>query len=265
MRWTSYKYRMCILSNELYCEYPFQSSVADPECFIPDPALNFPSSGSNPYYFRIFENYKKNLKFTKKKNLPTTVSAIFYFILQTYNTWNTQSRIHRPKKRNIFFYLSALSFFAGSGTIIPDPGKSSGGSATLLSKHHLIPRTVENINVKCIHTYYSTVFILNLIGTLTHTVLHIYIPTSYKWIRKFCYSVTYSTHHPLEQQHYRLNNTFFTTTIRQLSAHCPSYPPPPIRHSLPPLLSTGLPYSSCTVQCTDLCIETPSVEIFFCL
>ena len=59
MRWTSYKYRMCILSNELYCEYPFQSSVADPECFIPDPALNFPSSGSNPYYFRIFENYKK--------------------------------------------------------------------------------------------------------------------------------------------------------------------------------------------------------------
>ena len=86
--------------------------------------------------------------------------------------------------------------------------------------------------------------------TDTYCSVYIYIPTPYKWIRKFCYSVTYSTHHPLEQQHYRLNNTFFTTTIRQLSAHCPSYPPPPIRHSLPPLLSAGLPYSSCTVQCT---------------
>ena len=32
----------------------------------------------------------------------------------------TQSRINRPKNRNNIFYLSALTFFAGSG-----PGKSS--------------------------------------------------------------------------------------------------------------------------------------------
>ena len=45
-------------------------SVVDPKLFIPDPdpALNFPSSGSNLYYISIFrKNTKTPLKFNQKE------------------------------------------------------------------------------------------------------------------------------------------------------------------------------------------------------
>ena len=49
------------------------------------------------------------------------LSAVFYFILQY------SLSMHTGLKWEMKVYLSALSFFAGSGTIIPDPdpGKSS--------------------------------------------------------------------------------------------------------------------------------------------
>ena len=56
------------------------------------------------------------------KNLP----SIYHFLLHTTVLQYTQSRIHRPKIGS--FYLSALLVFAGSGTIIPDPGKISGST-----------------------------------------------------------------------------------------------------------------------------------------
>ena len=78
------------------------------------------------FYVSLEIIFKKPLNSIIKKNLPT----ICHF-LHTSTTFlqHTQSRIHRFKMKNIFFlHLSALSFFAGSGTIItyPDPGKSSG-------------------------------------------------------------------------------------------------------------------------------------------
>ena len=54
-------------------------------------------------------------------NLPFSISYSTHTV--------TQSTIHRPKMRNKIFILSALSIFAGSGTIIPYP--SGSGSATL--------------------------------------------------------------------------------------------------------------------------------------
>ena len=79
-----------------------------------------------PILFKHNWKYKKNLKFTKKKNLPTICHFLLHCTVQY-----TQSRIHKPKIKNKIF----LNLFAGagSGTIIqdPDPGKSSG-SATLL-------------------------------------------------------------------------------------------------------------------------------------
>ena len=59
------------------------------------------------------EILKKTLNSIKKKNLPTICHFQFHIAVLQY----TQSRIHRLKSE----IKSALSFFAGSGIIIPDP------------------------------------------------------------------------------------------------------------------------------------------------
>ena len=65
------------------------TSVADPEWFIvdPNPGTNFLSFDSNPYYFSIFENYKKYLKFNQKEEstncLPFSIS---YYTVQSDST-----------------------------------------------------------------------------------------------------------------------------------------------------------------------------------
>ena len=72
-----------------------------------------------PYYLATFENYstKKTLNSIKKKNIP----IICHFLFQSTVLQYTQTRIHRPKMVNKISNLFALSFSAGSGTIIPDP------------------------------------------------------------------------------------------------------------------------------------------------
>ena len=92
------------------------TSVADPEWFIvdPNPGTNFLSSDSNPYYFSIFENYKKYLKFNQKEEstncLPFSIS--YYCTVLHY----TQSRIHRPKIKNIIIIYRPFLFL-----LDPDP------------------------------------------------------------------------------------------------------------------------------------------------
>ena len=74
------------------------------------------SSGSNPKYLSIFGNYKKNTAYIQSKRRMFQLSAIFNVIILNSPT------VHSPSFTDLnFFYLSPLSFFAGSGTIIPDP------------------------------------------------------------------------------------------------------------------------------------------------
>ena len=91
--------------------------VADPEWFIPDPALNFWSSGSNPYYLCIFGKYKKRLKLNKFNYKEST-------------KYRYLTKFTGPKWKLKFLFICTF-FFAGFGfgTIIPDPCGS--GSATL--------------------------------------------------------------------------------------------------------------------------------------
>ena len=71
---------------------------------------------------RIWKSFFKNtLNPIKKKNLPTT--RICHFLFHTTVQWVQytytvvlQARIQRTKIINNFFYLSALSFFAGFGS-----------------------------------------------------------------------------------------------------------------------------------------------------
>ena len=88
-----------------------EGSVADPEWFIPFPALNFQSSGSgsrfgfgsNPYYIRIIgEKNLNTLNSIRKKNLP----IICHFLFQSTGTvlQCTQSRTPRPKIKNKIIY-----------------------------------------------------------------------------------------------------------------------------------------------------------------
>ena len=66
----------------------------------------------------IWKLFKKiTLNSIKKKNIP----IICLFLFQSTVLQYTQTRIHRPKMVNKISNLFALSFSAGSGTIIPDP------------------------------------------------------------------------------------------------------------------------------------------------
>ena len=61
----------------------FKCSVADPEWFISDPALNFPSSGSRQKLRTriqpiLTEIIKKTLNSIKKKNLTSICESLFY-------------------------------------------------------------------------------------------------------------------------------------------------------------------------------------------
>ena len=102
----------------------------------PDPALNFLSSGSRsgsyPYYLSMFRNYlkKTHLKFNQKEESTNYLSFfISYYSPTIHAVQNSQAW---NEKYN--FYVSALSFFAGSGsgTIIPDPDPCGSGSAKLV-------------------------------------------------------------------------------------------------------------------------------------
>ena len=70
------------------------TSVVDPEWFIsdPDPALNFPRSGSNQCYLSICGNCKKKLKFNHKELFTIHLSRIhreitFLFICSFISCW----------------------------------------------------------------------------------------------------------------------------------------------------------------------------------
>ena len=93
----------------------FQSRLVDPEKFVPDPdpALNFPSSGSGskPCYFSTskFRNYRKHLKFNhKEESISYLPFSISYYSPRSYSTQSPEL------KEKQLFYLSALSCFAGS-------------------------------------------------------------------------------------------------------------------------------------------------------
>ena len=72
------------------------------------------SSGSNPFYLSIFGNLK-NTPLIQTKRRIYQLSAILYFMLQSYST-------HSPEFKGLkweikfLFTVSALSFFAGSGS-----------------------------------------------------------------------------------------------------------------------------------------------------
>ena len=75
---------------------------------------------------------KNTLNSIKKKNPSIICHFLFYITVLKYMYTVHNSQAYGYK---YIFYLSALAFFAGSGsrTINPDPGKSSGSrSATLL-------------------------------------------------------------------------------------------------------------------------------------
>ena len=67
------------------------------------------------HIWKLFQ--KITLNSIKKKNIP----IICHFLFQSTVLQYTQTRIHRPKMVNKISNLFALSFSAGSGTIIPDP------------------------------------------------------------------------------------------------------------------------------------------------
>ena len=79
--------------------------------------------------FSEFRIQAKHLKFNQNEEstnyLPFSISYYSPTVHIVQNSKALNEKLH--------FYLSALSFFAGSvsGTIVPDPGKSSG-SATLV-------------------------------------------------------------------------------------------------------------------------------------
>ena len=66
--------------------------------------------------------WTKNLKFNKKEESTNYISAIFYFIVQYIPTWSYST--HRPEFTRLKLEVFYLVY--GSGTIILDPGKSSG-------------------------------------------------------------------------------------------------------------------------------------------
>ena len=96
----------------------FEFSELRIQAKVPDPC----GSGSSPCYLSIFKNCKQNhLKCNPKEEsmnyLPFSIS-------------NYSPKVHKVQNsEKLHFYLSALSYLAGSGsgTIIqdPDPGKSS--------------------------------------------------------------------------------------------------------------------------------------------
>ena len=104
-----------------------KSSVVDPEWFIPDPdpALNFPSSGSgsNPCYLSIFGNCKQNhLKFNHKEE---SINYLPFFISYYSPT------VHKVQNSQITFLLiwSFIFSWIRIQAKVPDPSRS--GSTTL--------------------------------------------------------------------------------------------------------------------------------------
>ena len=92
----------------------------DPELFIPDPdtAINFykvkDPNPSNQYYLSIFGNFllKKN-NFNQKEKSSTNyryryISAIFYFILQSYRPSLPSSNV--DLKALFYFFLNNFAF-----------------------------------------------------------------------------------------------------------------------------------------------------------
>ena len=106
-------------SNFEFYEYQIRIPI---QAKVPDPC----GSGSNPHYLSIFGNCKKHtINSIIKKNLSTICHFLFHNTVLQYT-------VHSPEfTEKLHFYLSALSYFAGSrsGTIIPDPSKSSGSHA----------------------------------------------------------------------------------------------------------------------------------------
>ena len=106
------------------------------EGFIPDPdpATNFPSSGSNPF----LEIIKKSLNSIKNKNLPT-LSSIFYFILQSYSTELTLF-FSGPTIEVKFLFICSFILLNSDRiriqTKVPDPCGS--GSATLVITYYSV-------------------------------------------------------------------------------------------------------------------------------
>ena len=97
----------------------------------PDPC----GSGSNHCYLSIFGNCKQNhLQFNHKEDF-----AILYFILQSYSTQSPEFT------EKLHFFLSALSYLAGSGsgTIIPDPDPGKSSESMRIRIHNTVKNTTK--------------------------------------------------------------------------------------------------------------------------
>ena len=79
-------------------------------------------------------NFFLHLKFNQQEETTTTVPGICHFKFHTtVQSYRTHSQEFRGLKLEIYrsFYLSASSFFAGSGLIISDPDLDPGSGSAL--------------------------------------------------------------------------------------------------------------------------------------
>ena len=91
----------------------FEFSELRIQAKVPDPC----GSGSNPYYSSIFGNYKNaHHKFCQKEECTYQLSAIFYFILQSYSTGTTELKddrmensINGSRYRHILHYCGGCA------------------------------------------------------------------------------------------------------------------------------------------------------------
>ena len=123
------KWRSKILWHTPLNQFRIQTKVPDPW-----------GSGSNPYFLSIFGNCNKTtLNSVIKKHLST----ICHFLFHIKGLQVTQTRT----RREITFHLSSLYYFAGSGsgTVIPDPGKSFGSMRIRI--HNTGLNTVKKISI----------------------------------------------------------------------------------------------------------------------
>ena len=123
--WSGLYQNQCCGSGTIYSGSGSSSEFSEFRIRIQAKVPDRLGSGSNPCYLSIFGNCNQNhLKFNHKEEsiiqLPFSISCYSPTVHKVQNS----EKLH--------FYLSALSYLAGSGsgTIIPDPGKSS---TTLLS------------------------------------------------------------------------------------------------------------------------------------